>query len=488
MTSDTESKSLLDKQPEVQKSENTQYDSSGSSFDICIRVVVTILFVIGLEGGGLTKNQYVYSWIEKNTNSSSTVFNSSHGNITTASQDPCGGNISAGNEKKDQSLASMWLLYFSLCEHGIAVPMVLLYGSYSDYLGRKPLMIVSCVGYCMQYIMKSFIVYKNLPLTYFFIPYSWTGLCGGHYPFYLAMMASVADKTSNNKKRVFGIAIVETMIGVGKSSAQVGTGYFIKSFGYMYPMIAVAGLFAVCLLIIPFGIADTRATRSTKHVTLLVHIKKIFGMFFSKSHVMSGSVFTFNMALITFFLLYMAASDSSTLGTLYQLRSPFCWDSTKIGWYGFGTDILQYVFSLFVVKCLQICLSDGTVIVYTLISSIAGSVITGLATTSLMLYISSGAGILSVMARPLLRAFMSNMIDKDKQGAVLGNTYVVENICNLLSKTVFSEIYARTQTYMSGFVYLIMGAFYLSSLIIFIILLCCRKREETTINIQIKQS
>ncbi|XP_060076440.1 uncharacterized protein LOC132556065 [Ylistrum balloti] len=469
MTSDLETKTLLDNHQEEERTEKSPSDSSTSLMDIFIRVVLIILFVIGLQMGGLTKNQYVYKWVEENSNSSTNVMNTSYDSTsTTISPDPCGGSVSAKSEKKDQSAAALWLLYFSLCEHGIAIPMIMMYSSYSDFVGRKPLMMISCIGFCFQFATKSFIVYKNLSLIYFFIPCVLTGISGGHYPFYIAMTASVADKTDNNKKRAFGIALFEAVTGVGVSTAHVGTGYLIKSFGYMYPMVAASGIFAVCFFITLFAIKDTRLPRSTKHITIGVHLKNIFGMFLSKSYILTGSVLTFNLTMLTIFLLLMAASDSSTIGVLYQLRSPFCWDSRKIGWYGFGTDILKYLFGLVVVKWLQMCLPDVTVIMITITSAIASSVITGFADTSLMLYISSGAGMLSLMSRPLLRAFSSNLIEKDKQGAVFGNTYVIENICSMLSKTVFSEIYARTQTFMAGFVFLIMGAFNLTSLIVFI--------------------
>ncbi|XP_021370922.1 proton-coupled folate transporter-like [Mizuhopecten yessoensis] len=396
MTSDSETKALLDNgQDPGQPAEPVQYASLGCNQDVAIRVIVIILFVIGLEMGGLTKNQYVYKWIETNSNSTNTALNASHENSPTTSLDPCGSNISAGNEKTDQSEATLWLLYFSLCEHGISIPMILLYGSYSDFVGRKPLMIIPCIGNCIQYAIKAFIVYKNLPLVYFFIAYVCIGLCGGHYPFYLAMMASVADKTDSNNTRAFGIAIVEAVIGVGVCAAQVGTGYLIKDFGYMYPMVATSGIFGLCFFIVVFGVSDTRSPTSTKHITLLVYLKQIFGMFLSKSHIATGSVFTFNMTMLSFFLLYMVATVFNTIGTLYELRSPFCWDSRTIGWYGFGTDIVQYVFGLFVVKGLQMCLSHGAVIILALLSSIATCVITGLATSSLMLYISKCYVILS---------------------------------------------------------------------------------------------
>lgn len=483
MKSDTESKPLLDDQPEEQKKDNIQVVTSGTYIDIVVRVVLIILFVVGLEAGSLVKNQYVYKWIEENSNSSINSLNSTIKN-STLSSDPCGGDISAGSEKKNQSAASIWLMYFSCVEHILAIPMLLFYGSYSDFIGRKPLMMIACGGFCIQYCLKAFIVYENYPLIYFLIPYGIAGITGGSYTFYLAMLASVADKTKHGKKRALGIAVVEALIGVGVSSAQIGTGYFIKDLGYMYPLVAVAGVFGTCLLLIPFGVTDTRSTRSTKHVKFFDYLRNIFGMFVRKSEILTNSVFIFNMTMLTFFLLYMGASDS-TIDTLYQLRSPFCWDSRKIGWYGFGTDIVQYVFSLFLVRYLQMCLSDGT-IVLTLISAVATSIITGLANRSLMLYISSGAGVLSIMAKPLLRAYISNMIRKDNQGAVFGNMYVIENICSLFSHTIFSEIYAQTQSFMAGFVYLIKGGFYLLSLAIFIILLCCRNRNEKTVNIQEK--
>ncbi|XP_060076439.1 proton-coupled folate transporter-like [Ylistrum balloti] len=471
MTSDLETKTLLDNHQEEERTEKNPSDSSTSLLDICFRVVLIILFLIGSEMGGLTKNQYVYKWVEENSNSSTNVMNTSYDSTsTTISPDPCGGSVSAKSEKKDQSEAALWLLYFSLCEHGIAIPMIMMYSSYSDFVGRKPLMMISCIGYCLQYAIKSFIVYKNLSLVYFFIPYVLSGISGGHFPFYIAMSASVADKTDNNKKRAFGVALFEAVTGVGISTAQVGTGYLIKEFGYLYPMVASSGIFAVCFFITLFAIKETRLPRSTKHITIGVHLKNIFGMFLSKSYILTGSVLTFNLTMLTIFLLLMAASDYSTIGALYQLRSPFCWDSSKIGWYGFGTDILKYLFGLVVVKWLQMCLPDVTVIMITITSAIASSVITGFADTSLMLYISSAAGMLSLMSRPLLRAFASNLIEKDKQGAVFGNTYVIDNICNMVGKTIFSEIYARTQTFMAGFVFLIMGVFNLTSLIVFIII------------------
>jgi len=76
---------------------------------------------------------------------------------------------------------------------------------------------------------------------------------------------------------------------------------------------------------------------------------------------------------------------------------------------------------------------------------------------------------------------MSGLVGEHEQGAVFGVIACVEVICGVIGTTIFNSIYSATLQFMTGFVFLVMAAFYFISgifLVIYVIMLKMEMRRN----------
>jgi hypothetical protein len=71
---------------------------------------------------------------------------------------------------------------------------------------------------------------------------------------------------------------------------------------------------------------------------------------------------------------------------LYQLGSPFCWDSESMGWYGASLSLVMGLIGPLLIALLQRCLPDEIVLQFGYLSPIVCFAICGIASHTWMLY------------------------------------------------------------------------------------------------------
>ena len=72
---------------------------------------------------------------------------------------------------------------------------------------------------------------------------------------------------------------------------------------------------------------------------------------------------------------------------LYQIASPFCWDSVKIGVYGAIRTSFCNIGSILMIAVFQLFTSDAVIALLGCVTTIATLIVEGLAQTDTMLYI-----------------------------------------------------------------------------------------------------
>ena len=155
-----------------------------------------VFYTCGITMGMAAMRQYTYKYVQDSKNE--TVKNES-------SKAGCGANTTSSGTEKE---ASNWLLYFQLTEYSIVLPVVAVCGVYSDFIGRKPFIIVVVVGGVLQYACFSTFIFFKLPLKYLFIGYTIGGLCGAERVMFMACSAAIADTTEDSKTRSYYMAMV----------------------------------------------------------------------------------------------------------------------------------------------------------------------------------------------------------------------------------------------------------------------------------------
>ncbi|XP_033744450.1 proton-coupled folate transporter-like [Pecten maximus] len=457
-----------------------------STNDFIIRNINIILIACAVTIGGVSKAQYIYKWVSLNTvlpdlipetNATSTGNNSQQ----------CATNSSSDAEDEYQRLAARLTLFFTLTEKGIALPVLVFFGIYSDRIGRKPLMIAGTVAECLKYGITSFFIYKDFHINYLYISFAVSGLGGTYFSFYLGTFAAIADTTARSKQRTFSIALLDAVVGVSGLVAQITAGYMIKITGYIYINMMVAGLFILVSLSIICLYKETRTNgqhaNSPKHKTswsICDAIKRITGFYTHKEQRRNMPLSIFLTNAVVFIILYSMGSARSDIEILYTLNFPFCWSSVKIGYYRAAKDFVQMVVGVILIKLLHFCTSDEIICILGCVSGIASMLIMGFASNDWMLYLATGLGIMCIVPLPLIRGIFSKTVLSDKQGALFANIYIFEVLCSLGGSTIYNNVYAETQTTMKGVTFLVMAGVYLLSGILLIICLCLTSSWETS--------
>ncbi|XP_069142524.1 proton-coupled folate transporter-like [Argopecten irradians] len=364
------------------KKQPAKQDDGSLTAQVVLRVTLTFVFMVITELGSLNQTLYIYKRASDLNTNNDTYTSVQNLNATNA----CGLNQSLASENNNQKLAAKWTWYFDLVVHGLGVLSLLLYGLYCDFIGRKPLLIISLTGEALRYAMMSFINYRNLPFVFFFVPYALSGLTGNSYLFFIASTASIADKTSYSQSRTVGLAVFEVLIGLGGGIAKLGVGYLIKYMGYLIPMLTCFGAYFACSLFVCMFIEDTIAPSSYKHLTFSVGLKRIFGFFYDKTAFIGGRPALFILAWSAFMIIHFARTSAYGITTLFELKSPFCWTSEEIGWFGFIQNIIEFIIGLAIMKILQCCMKDEYLAVLGCLSNIGIFLVMGFATTNFMMY------------------------------------------------------------------------------------------------------
>lgn len=389
-----------------QADDNVEQEETGTGSSKW-RFLLTLCLVLVVYKGSeemakATVKQFVYSWCEENVHahprsdhskSPAGYGNSSH-HGTETNHSVCG----LKEETAAQKLASRWELYLNLLNTILLYFSVAIFGTLSDYLGRKLFFCLALAGWAARCGIISVIIYFDFHIGWMMFAYSVDGLCGSHYVISMLTFASTADRTHEAHERVFGIAVMEAVLGVGKFTTQFGNGYFIKRYGYFYPMCTSTGgtvlAFAIALLCLKDTTSTTTSganSHSSNSASFLdiPSIKTLFrnyiGFYSSKGDNHERLIFW--ICLVAFLFTEFGQEAKSDPLTLYQLGSPFCWSSEIIGWYNTAQILVALVVGCLGLKVLQKCFTDPVICCIGTVSAIAYCTVTGIARTTVWLFI-----------------------------------------------------------------------------------------------------
>ncbi|KAK3605833.1 hypothetical protein CHS0354_002470 [Potamilus streckersoni] len=443
-----------------------------------VPVVAIVLLYKGAEEMYLsTSKQYIYYWFKQSVARRNVTFNGV--NISTSTNCPEDVNINTDAENEAQTNASYWELYLDIMKYSITLFTLPIYGSLSDYLGRKFIIILPIFGSFLQSSIAAVIIYFECDISYLLIAHASDGLLGTSLTQSVATYSFIADITQVRKSRTVGLALMECLKGIGKLSSSAGTGYFIKRYGYFYPSLTSA---AVCLFASIVGIlwfSETRQTQKECNISALSLYKNVTNFYTSKK---DQDRSTFWLCIIVFVLITLPLSPRSGLVTLLQLGYPFCWPSVIIGWYGTAVTFANFVIGLCIIKPLLNCINHGTTGILAIISSIGFYILTALAKDSVMIFVAVAVGIPMMLPLSIVRGIASHKAGPEKQGALFAGLVEAEVMCNLVSTPIFNAIYSQSVSWMRGFAFIIMAATNVLALVFMIWLSCLYRADEEHAN------
>lgn len=258
-------------------------------------------------------------------------------NITVSSSavSLCITNVSSAEfevENEATSMASQYMVYYSLSQGIPAVISNLVLGSYTDALGRKFLIGVGISGTTLRLIVSVIIIYFKFDLLFFIGACLIEGCTGQYATFLQVSLAYAGDITKPGKQRTNGMAYIMFMLGTSLTLASFAAGYLIQNYNFYVPLVVAAILLMISFLIMLFCLPESFPPEKRKtHKSFREVVGHSFSFFISKD---IGN----NRWKYQFLLLAHGFCDFSFLGrigteTIYQMSQPFCWSAEKVQLY-----------------------------------------------------------------------------------------------------------------------------------------------------------
>ncbi|XP_012941752.1 proton-coupled folate transporter-like [Aplysia californica] len=351
-----------------------------------------------------------------------------------------------------QKVVSSFSLLINYASSLPAILTCLPYGTLSDHVGRKKMMFIPLIGGFVRMFVYLLVVKLELSLNYLFLGSAADGLCGSYPAMSMISAAAVADITMSSGGRALSFAVIEAILIISSAVANLSVGYFIMYEGYFYPTVMMSGLALIAFLVAATVFPETNTERAKASANPLKHLKRIVSFY-----TFAGSVrrrVLYRIGLFMFFLNIVVSIGRSPVETLYQLNSPFCWNSVKIGIFGAIQSTVQITCSVMALRILKLRLQLESIGILALLCAIAGFVIEGFAMSDWMLY-----AVFRSMTYDLYVLI---------PGALFASLSVVDAVCGILSFTTYSSVYLSTVQWYRGTVFFVMAGICAVNILLFL--------------------
>ncbi|XP_012935730.1 proton-coupled folate transporter [Aplysia californica] len=394
--------------------------------------------------------------------------------------DPCVSNKSDPRIQKInelQSETSDVIMYLSYLQSAPALFACVLVGSYTDYLGRRLLVLVPVTTQFLRMILIGAVIRFHLPIWVLYIGFTVDGMSGSWFSLLLALYAVAADIHKDGQGRSFWLYFVTCTNALMTSSTIVAEGYIIDFLGFFFVAVLLAAMLFCCLFITVLFLPETRKKRPQQQRVLnpLFHMRRIFGFYTFDGSVRKRVTFCFGLAI--FFFGVINDLYSTSVDTRYQIHQPFCWKSSQIGIYNAVRGTVPFFLGGVLLTIMQRCVSDEKIAMFGIIFQGGGYLFEAFITHSWQFFLVPVILAPGTMTIPLIRSTMSLLAGEDRHGAMFSSIAVVETVCNMAASSVFNNIYAATVATWAGTVYVVMASFSFFTFLLFILFFSVREPE-----------
>ncbi|XP_064599627.1 proton-coupled folate transporter-like [Liolophura sinensis] len=368
-------------------------------------------------------------------------------------------------QQQVSAYASSWQLYFALASGVPGLFSGVIYGTYSDKIGRRFLMVLSTVLVACRYIAYIIAIQFNLSLSYVIVGYILEGLGGSFNTMILACSAYTADVTQSGKSRSLRLMIVLSVSGFSEIVAYLSYGYATQFLGFKCTFLIVLGTDAFTLSFIAF-LPESRSGKHMQTLSFRQYINRAFRFYTEKSKTNPYRYLYFLCGGSLFFAV-LGSIQRHGMEVLYLLDSPFCWDSARIGDYQAISSGIRNAISLAALVVLLKCATEELSAVFLGLVLVGSFCLEAFSKTAIMMYAVATLGFSDTPYKLLLKTMASSKTDVDHQGALFASLQLVDSFCNTAGTVLCNMVYELTVGFMRGAVFLYMaGLCMISALLI----------------------
>lgn len=330
-------------------------------------------------------------------------------------------------------------------------------GNLSDRYGRRPILLISLLGFCLNYLLMGFAP----SILWLFIGRLIAGITGASHT---VAAAYIADRsTPQNKAQNFGL--LGAAFGLGFIIGPV-LGGVLGHYGPRVPFFAAAGL---CFLNFVYGyfVVQESLDKSLRRPFQWRKSNPISTFMHLRAYPQTTAL------IVCIFLINMAANAVHSTWSYYTMEK-FGWTERAVGLsLGFVGALLMVV-QAGLIRVIIPKLGLAKSILVGIILYVVSLPLYGVATETWMLYAISIPYVLAGIAGPGIQGYISNQIPTNEQGQIQGGITSVISLTAIIGPLLMTGLFYQfsksdATVYFPGIPFLLGGVLALIALIIAII-------------------
>ncbi|CAF1214988.1 unnamed protein product [Rotaria sordida] len=347
-----------------------------------------------------------------------------------------------------------------------ALPAVLTYiilGANCDRIGRRPLLILPCIGRIIRFTIILLLVELNLSDIWLIISNVVDGLFGSNSVLLLGAIAYITDCTTENQ-RSRAMLLEEAAVALTRIFPLLGIGFWLQHHDHTLPISINLGLNIVALIYIIILQPESRGKNTRKMSYFLKQIKRIrfspiygtYQVFLIKRE--GNNQRTIILLTLTQIMLFIILFGFASIHPLYLYGKPLCFNvldlailtSAQFSLMIFISIILSFWQNRFTNSLLLPFIGIFTYIIHL--------VLFGLAHVVWFLYLAVFIGCLFFVVMAVLRSLLTKLVNDTEFALVFIATGIVETIGSYVVGIVTNAIYAQTIEIYPGIIFFILSA------------------------------
>uniref|UniRef100_A0A1I7SF59 Proton-coupled folate transporter n=1 Tax=Bursaphelenchus xylophilus TaxID=6326 RepID=A0A1I7SF59_BURXY len=344
-----------------------------------------------------------------------------------------------------------WDQNYSYVNMPLAVMATIFFGSFSDKHGRKVPMIAGLLGMFVGNMIYIFVWWDNTdwPLAWLFLAAVSNGITGGFRMVTSSVNAYLSDQFEVKRVLSIRMIITYTILNVGDLIGSQLTKLLSHQFHETTAAFVMQAINLIVLSYVIFFVPnikdqprDYRFARIAKDglLSMWASVKVVIRQRENYNRTLLWLTFTCVLLNRTAF-----NEEKDLIGT-YTKLDPFHWttdDFAEYKSYRPFTQIIGLLFGLFILKKL-LKLKDTTIVIIATVSMGIDSLLIGLATSSLLIYISMAVGFMHALTNPLIFTLYSCLVDGQETGRVFALDSILQQVASFLKTAVLQTIYTHT--------------------------------------------
>ncbi|CAM1292708.1 Uncharacterised protein r2_g181 [Pycnogonum litorale] len=379
------------------------------------------------------------------------------------SWDYCLENSSAKCNDEIQRNSSYWLLYSNILLTVSSSIMVLYAGAWGDMFGRKIPLLIPPFGSIAANIILAVDSYylKTAPLWLILVASTVNGLCGSEVTT-IASAISYVTSVSCSEHRIFRLGMVEASIILGGTIGPSLSGLIYSAYGTSTVFFTAAGAAMLSLLCTIFLVKNTEVASTDvrlKNICNLQHIKNALYICF-RPRPRSNKRKYILLCILTIGIHFLTIAVDVSLNFLFLEDKPLFWGyETYTLWHSL-TSGLRGIGLLCVLPTLRygFGLRDTTIGIFGGISGSASLLLFGLGVNSVMIFLSSIVGFITVLEVVAARSIISKNVESDEEGKIFAVSGTLQNTILLIFGVIFNELWPITRHIHKGILHEISSA------------------------------